>query len=119
MTDTTAQPMADGSTVDGSTAEGAGFLHDERGSRSTARALLWIWSLFAAGIFAAAFLTHRLGEFAQAEYAFLTAPLGILATGAFGPRVAQYLAPQLTGILSSLGQAKRDARLPSRLDDER
>jgi hypothetical protein len=44
---------------------------------------------------------------------------GMLIVGCFGPRIAQHLGPQLSGIANAIGQARRDPRLPSKLDDER
>ncbi len=41
------------------------------------------------------------------------------AAWAAGPRIAQYLGPQVGAIASGIASAVRDARLPSRNDDER
>jgi hypothetical protein len=41
------------------------------------------------------------------------------ASWAAGPRIAEYLAPQLGAVVQGLASAVRDSRLPSKHDDER
>jgi hypothetical protein len=84
--------------------ETPGFLQDERGTRSSARALLWIVVLNAIAIAWADIIT---ADVENAVYAFLSGLITALACGAWGPRVAQYLAPQMAGTARAIGEALR------------
>lgn len=79
------------------------LVQDERGQLSTARALLWCWSVFTL-LFVA--LTWR------------TVPNGVLSllsgveialiAWAAGARIAQYLGPQIGATASAVGQSVRE-----------
>jgi asparagine N-glycosylation enzyme membrane subunit Stt3 len=92
------------------------FLTDERGARSSARLLLWIeLAVITAQTSAAVFLGKNPSNAIWSLHAGI---ITALAAGAWGPRVAQYLAPQLAGFAQSVGAAlRRDPREPSKFDD--
>lgn len=97
--------------------KGHGLLHDEQGSRSAMRHLLF-------GVNVPVVVSMTIAEgfgrsFQPTVWTFWGGFTSMLAVGCFGPRMAQYLAPIAEKLGSAIGQAKRDARLPSRLDDER
>lgn len=85
---------------------------DEKGSYSSFRVLLFVWTLTTiiwVSVFPPERLTSDLLRFIGGVYL-------ALVSGAGGPRLAQYLAPQIGAFASSF---KRDSRLPSMKDDER
>ena len=91
------------------------LLRDEQGSWSSARCSFWLSLLVALGcvvadtIFAAVAVPN-------AAYSLLGTIVVATASWAAGPRIAQYLAPQLGAIAKGIG----DSRLPDiKKDDER
>lgn len=101
-------------------AAGGGFFHDERGSRSMARALLVIELvyLWVAGGLEAAGLLEGSGPFWALHGSLVIA----LVAWTAGPRMAQYLGPQVAGVASGIASSLR-ARLEGtddhHKDDER
>lgn len=91
-------------------------LKDERGSWSSMRILL-----FCAVIPLLILMTFLEGgkvmEFPQAVWTGWFGLGSMLTIGAFGPRMAQYLSPIGSALVSAVSQAKRDLREPSKLDD--
>ena len=78
-----------------------GFLHDERGARSTARVLLATTVLYTLILI----LGDALGWVAVGTdaYTLLGGLVTILGAWAGGPRAMQYLGPQLGAVLSRVG----------------
>lgn len=78
-----------------------GFLHDERGSRSSARALTWLVLLATVALI---FLDARSVAFTVPDAAWVL--LGTIASGlilwAAGPRIAQHAAPMLAKGIDAL-----------------
>lgn len=93
-----------------------GLLHDEQGSKSAMRCSLFF---FVFPMLVAMTVVEVWHPFQPTVWTVWSSIAGMLIVGCFGPRVAQYLAPPLGAMMSAIGQAKRDPRLPSRLDDER
>lgn len=96
---------------------------DEKGKLSTARLGLWITiiaALTAMGldIYAQIFLNAR-PPIPNAVYSLLGTMFMAFATMVGGPRMAQYLGPQIGAVSAGIASAVRDMRLPSRDDDER
>jgi hypothetical protein len=79
------------------------LVEDERGRLSTARTLLWGWTAYSA-----AFLAVTWATVGNAVLAFLSTVEVALITWAAGPRIAQYLAPQVGRAADAVGQALRD-----------
>lgn len=76
---------------------------DEQQNYSTARILLWIWTVVIIG-----FLVFKFELLADST-SLLTFFSGVylyLATWCAGSRMAQYIAPQLGAIISGIGQSK-------------
>lgn len=94
-----------------------GALHDEQGAVSSARLLLWIVVPFTLLVI---LLDAALEGFSvpNAGYQILGALSSALVLWAGGPRAMQYLGPQLGAMVSTIGSALRDKRLPSHDDDE-
>jgi hypothetical protein len=89
---------------------GQGFIHDERGSRSSARLLLYIVTaqiihLIEAAVFFAAKVPAE-------AWVILTAMFMALAGWAAGPRIAQVISPIGTKALESLADVIRARRDP-------
>ncbi len=79
------------------------LLQDERGQLSTARTLLWVWSLFMMGVIVC--------WWRAVPNAVLSALSGVevaLIAWAGGARIAQYLGPQIGATASAVGQSVRD-----------
>lgn len=93
------------------------IFQDESGSFSSARCLLWLWSavtLWAVAVDA----THAGDALSNAAWGVLSGVEVALIAWAGGPRIAQYIAPQIGAVAAGVAAAVRD-RLPSRDDDER
>jgi len=80
------------------------LVQDERGQLSTARALLWVWSLFTMAVVALWWQTVPNGVLS-----LLSAVEVALIAWAAGPRIAQYLAPQVGAAAAAVGQSVREA----------
>ena len=94
-----------------------GFLHDERGSRSSARVLLIGALLFAGALIVLDSLAWNVPGLAYVLMG--TVCTGLLAWAA-GPRIAQYVGPQLGGVAAAVATAARNAGTDDRYkDDER
>lgn len=76
-------------------------IKDETGNYSTARVLLWVWTVVIV-IMLFSDYTHL----TQAVLTFLSSVYLFLASWAAGPRIAAYLAPQISKTVSAIGQAK-------------
>ena len=90
---------------------GTGLLDDERGVRSTARALLWLVVLFALGLIAVD--TFTACEVPGPAYVFLGGVVPLLCMGAWAPRVAQYIGPAIGGFAGALTDAVFKRREPT------
>lgn len=88
------------------------LIQDEQGHLSSARVLLWVWSLFSLTLIA---LTWR--ELSNAVLAFLSGVEIALIAWAGGARIAQYLGPQVGATASAVGQSLREA-IQKRRDPE-
>jgi len=93
------------------------ILSDERGKLSAARVLLSGCLLFTG--FLILFDTVLWGDVSNAIYALLgTVFTGLLAWSA-GPRIAQYLLPQIGGVAQGIASALvREPRRPKLLDND-
>ena len=92
------------------------IISDEKGKLSAARVLLVGCLVFTGGII----LTDSLfwGEVPNAAYALLgTIFTGLLAWCA-GPRIAQYLGPQIGAVAKGIGDAVKQPRRPDLLDND-
>lgn len=96
--------------------EDTSLLRDERGSRSSMRVLLFAVAMPALAGMTIAEAAGR-ARFDPVVWTTWSSIASMLIVGCFGPRVAQYLAPQLSSIVTAISTAKRDPREPSRLDD--
>ena len=90
------------------------ILTDERGSLSAARVLLTASMVFIAVIIV---LDSTIWNVPDPAYVLLGSwGIGLLAW-AGGPRVAQYLAPQVGAVASGIAQAAKRLRRPDLLDN--
>lgn len=80
------------------------LLEDERGRLSTARTLLWVWSLFTLLLIALAWR-----ELPNGVLSLLSGVEIALVAWAAGARIAQYLGPQVGATASTVGQSLREA----------
>lgn len=85
------------------------MLRDEQGARSAMRHLLF---LIAIPMLVAMTLIEatRVHEFQQVVWTVWSSVTTFLVVGCFGPRIAQYLAPQIGTALTSVAQAIRTRR---------
>ena len=91
------------------------ILTDERGTLSAARVLLTASRVFIAVIIV---LDSTIWDVPDPAYALLGSwGIGLLAW-AGGPRVAQYLAPQVGAVASGIAQAAKRLRRPELLDND-
>src|SRR5436309_3111518 len=96
-----------------------GMLHDERGKKSLGRALLIAWSVNAFVAIGYELFSSTHYQLSNAAWAVISSVEVALIAWNAGPRIAQYLGPQIGAVAKGVGEALRSARLPSRLDDER
>lgn len=94
-----------------------GVFRDEQGNRSAARVFL------AAGLAFTGYTVlvdvHTRADVSPDIYVLITALVVPLIVWAAGPRIAQYLGPQVAGIVGKVSEAAK-ARLDNRkTDDER
>jgi len=74
---------------------------DETDNFSTARILLWIWT-----VVIIIMLFGNPAHLTQAILTFLSSVYLFLSAWAAGPRMAAYLAPQISKVAQAIGQAK-------------
>lgn len=95
------------------------LIRDEQGNYSSARCSWWltlIWTLatITRDSFNAGFNVPPAG------YALLGTVTTLAGVWAAGPRIAQYVGPQMGAMIGAIGKAKGDEREPDRFrDDER
>lgn len=77
------------------------LLQDETGGWSSARCLLWLWSLVSLVLI----VVDR--DLSNAILTYLSSVELALIGWAAGPRIAEYLLPQLGRTADAIGQAKR------------
>tara|TARA_R110000824_G_scaffold105203_1_gene249026 strand:- start:43 stop:360 length:318 start_codon:yes stop_codon:yes gene_type:complete len=91
------------------------ILRDERGSLSAARSFLLGTLLFTGALIV---LDSMLWEVPEVVYTLLgSIGMGLLAW-AGGPRVAQYLGPQIGAVTAGIAKAVRGPRRPELLDND-
>ena len=89
------------------------ILKDERGSLSAARVFLLSSLIFTAALIV---LDSTIWTVSESVYTLLgSLDIGLLAW-AGGPRVAQYLGPQVGAVASGIAQAVKSPRRPDLLD---
>lgn len=94
-----------------------GFLSDETGSRSTARALLWLSVVSAIALIWTDTFGGESFEVPGEAYALLGTMIGAFTVWAAGPRIAQHLSPALGAMVGAIGTAAA-ARKNKRRDPE-
>ena len=98
------------------------LVEDEKGKLSAARVGLWITvgvSLVNFGVDVYLTLIAGKARIPNTVYALEGTMFTAFAAWAAGPRIAQYIGPQIGQVASGIAAAVRDARLPSKDDDER
>lgn len=80
------------------------LVQDERGRLSSARVLLWLWSLVSLGL-----VVRFWADLPNPVMAFLSGVEVALIAWAGGARIAQYLAPQVGATAQAVGQSLREA----------
>ena len=91
------------------------ILTDERGSLSSARTFLLASLLFSGALIV---LDSTFWDVPEVVYTLLgSLDIGLLAW-AGGPRVAQYLGPQVAGVASGIAKAVKAPRRPDLLDSD-
>ena len=91
------------------------IVKDERGSLSAARVFLAISLVFTGVIIV---LDSIVWEVPESVYSLLGGLAIGLVAWAGGPRVAQYLGPQVAGVASGIAQAIRGPQRPDLLDND-
>jgi hypothetical protein len=94
------------------------LLKDETGSWSSARCSFWLALLSTLVLVTWDGASTRFSV-PEPGYTVLGAILTITGVWAVGPRIAQYLGPQLGAIVSAIGQTKRSKEPDLYHDDER
>lgn len=89
------------------------LIRDERGNLSTARVLLWVWSLVAMGLVV---LKYR--DMPNPVLSFFSGILIALISWAGGARIAQYIAPQMGSTAQAVGQSLRETIAKRRRPEE-
>jgi hypothetical protein len=77
------------------------LLRDEKGGYSMARTLLLTWTVFAMSV-----IVWKIDHLSQPLLTFLSSVYLFLASWAAGPRMAQYIAPQIAAAANAIGQSK-------------
>jgi len=90
------------------------IVKDERGSLSAARVFLAVSLVFTGVIIV---LDSTVWEVPESVYSLLGGLAVGLVAWAGGPRVAQYLGPQVAGVASGIAQAVRGPQQPELLDN--
>jgi hypothetical protein len=98
-------------TSDGSAAKEpkTDLIRDETGSVSSARVLLWVWTVVSLYL-----VVRHWPTVGNHVLAFLSTVELALIGWAAGPRVAQYLLPQLGAAVTAVAQSKRGDRDPEK-----
>jgi|TARA_R110000744_G_scaffold90134_1_gene175062 hypothetical protein len=91
------------------------MLTDERGHLSAARTLLTASLVFSGVIIV---LDSTIWDVPEPAYVLMGSLIIGLLTWAAGPRVAQYLGPQIGAVASSIAQAAKRPRQPELLDND-
>ena len=91
------------------------IVKDERGSLSAARVFLAASLVFTGVIIV---LDSTVWDVPEAVYSLLGGLAVGLVAWAGGPRVAQYLGPQVAGVASGIAQAVRGPQQPELLDND-
>jgi hypothetical protein len=86
------------------------LIRDEAGKPSTSRVAFWIVLLITLGI-----ILFAPARIPPAAYSLLGGTIIALASWAAGPRIAQYIGPQIGSTAAAIGQAKE--RLVRIVDD--
>lgn len=94
------------------------LIEDESGDLSAARCGMWL-TLLLAYVTVVVDLVRVAHAVPNTVYGLEGTMFMAFASWAAGPRIAQYLAPQVGAVAQGLASAVRDARLPSKHDDER
>lgn len=95
---------------------------DDKGELSIARLGVWLTIFLAVAtisIDVALVLAGVTLSIPNAAYALESTMFMAFVSWVAGPRMASYLAPQIGGVAQGVASAVRDARLPSKHDDER
>lgn len=98
------------------------LIEDEKHKLSAARVGLWITvglALATVGVDIHLTMIAALAHIPNTVYALEGTMFTAFAAWAGGPRIAQYLGPQIGAVATGIAAAIRDARLPSKQDDER
>lgn len=100
------------------------LLIDEQGKSSGARTGLWVtvaMALITVGVDIWLTVQHATpARIPNTVYALEGTMFTVFAAWAAGPRIAQYIGPQLGKVVSALATARQDPREPNaRTDDER
>jgi len=98
------------------------LVEDEGFHLSAARVGMWLTVLLAfatVGIDAGLTIARAPALLPNTIYGLEGTMFVAFASWAAGPRIAEYLAPQLGAVVQGLASAVRDSRLPSKHDDER
>ena len=95
------------------------LIQDETGATSSARTSFWVVLLVSLGLIIADAVSDAV-RVPEPGYTLLGAIVGIVGVWAAGPRIAQYLGPQIGAMVQGIGNAKRSPREPDLYrDDER
>ena len=98
------------------------LLEDEGRDLSAARCGMWVTValvLMIVTIDTVLTIVNAPARIPNTVYGLMGTMFVSFASWAAGPRIAEYLAPQLGAAVQGLSGAARDARLPSKTDDER
>jgi len=94
------------------------LISDERDKPSTARCAFWlilVWTILMITLDGLDVI-----ELSSAAYTLLGTAFTFITVWAAGPRMVQYLGPQIGRAVDAISKAKADSRLPDiRKDDER
>ncbi len=92
-------------------------LQDERGKPSTSRKALMVSLAVSFSLLILDALTVRVA-LTQMHYSFMAGTNTALIAWAGGPRIAQYVGPQISKVASAVGRARNDPREPNPLKDD-
>lgn len=94
------------------------LFEDEKDNISAARCGMWLTIVLAVATIVVDIL-RATNHVPNTVYGLEATMFMSFCSWAAGPRIAQYLAPQIGNAVSGLAAAVRDVRLPSKTDDER
>ncbi len=97
------------------------LIEDEKKKLSVARIGVWLTLILAFAtiifdVYTAVIVGHSIVP--NVAYSLETTMFMAFVSWAAGPRIAQYIGPQIGSAAQAVAQAKRDALLPSMHDDE-